>query len=143
MHYVAVNARTKETMGSVPIHMPKLFGVSVLVEILGILAMSFVDWDYSFLFLLAGFIYFFVMFSKYRNQGARHKHELETKRNISNIRKVDNFVKQRKDLTNVRIQGANNTSVSDEGFGTQMLNQITNQSPVADLIKNNINKGGN
>lgn len=36
LHYVAVNARTKETMGSVPIHMPKLFGISALVEILGI-----------------------------------------------------------------------------------------------------------
>ena len=35
LHYVAVNARTKETMGSVPIHMPKLFLVSALLEILG------------------------------------------------------------------------------------------------------------
>ena len=34
LHYVAVNARTKETMGSVPIHMPKLFGVSCIVGIL-------------------------------------------------------------------------------------------------------------
>ena len=34
MHYVAVNARTKETMGSVPIHIPKLIGMSALVELL-------------------------------------------------------------------------------------------------------------
>lgn len=41
LHYVAVNARTKETMGSVPIHMPKLVLISALVEILGIIAMIF------------------------------------------------------------------------------------------------------
>ena len=33
LHYVAVNARTKETMGSVPIHMPKLIIVSIFVEL--------------------------------------------------------------------------------------------------------------
>ncbi len=35
LHYVAINARTKEIMGSIPIHMPKLLGVSALVEVLG------------------------------------------------------------------------------------------------------------
>ena len=112
LHYVAVNARTKETMGSIPIHMPKLLGVSALVEVLGLLTMLFVDWDYSWLFLLVGFIYFFVMFAKYRNQGARHKHELETKRKISNVRAVDKFVKKKTGLTNSQIQGANNKSIS-------------------------------
>jgi len=37
LHYVAVNARTKETMGSVPINKPKLFGVSALVELIGLI----------------------------------------------------------------------------------------------------------
>ena len=75
LHYVAVNARTKETMGSVPIHMPKLIGMSVLIELLGIIAMYYLDFDYSWLFLLLGFIYFFVMYKKYRNADARHHHE--------------------------------------------------------------------
>ncbi|MDR0499874.1 MAG: zinc ribbon domain-containing protein [Coriobacteriales bacterium] len=35
LHYVATNAVTGETMGSVPIHMPKLLGVSAIVEIVG------------------------------------------------------------------------------------------------------------
>ena len=83
------------------------------------------------------------MFSRYRNQGARHKHELETKRKMSNVRAGDRLVKRKTGLTNARIQGANNTSVSDEGFGSQMLNQLTNQNPVANMINNNINKGGN
>ena len=58
LHYVAVNARTKEVMGSIPIHMPKLVGMSCLVELVGFFAMLFVDFDYSFLFLLSGFLYF-------------------------------------------------------------------------------------
>lgn len=37
LHYVAVNARTGETMGSVPLNQPKLLAVSALVEILGII----------------------------------------------------------------------------------------------------------
>ena len=38
LHYVAVNACTGETMGSVPIHKPKLFAVSAIVEVIGIVA---------------------------------------------------------------------------------------------------------
>src|SRR5690625_2335694 len=37
LHYVAVNARTGETMGSVPLNQPKLLAVSALVEVLGII----------------------------------------------------------------------------------------------------------
>ena len=142
LHYVAVNARTKETMGSVPIYMPKLFGVSVLVEILGVLAMFMVDFDYSWLFIFSGFIYFFIMFSKYRNQGARHKYEIETKKNVTNLRKVDNYVKRRKNLTNAKIMGANNTSLESDGVGKEILGQLIDQNPIASMIKNNIDKEG-
>ena len=130
LHYVAVNARTKETMGSVPIHMPKLFGVSCLVELLGLLAMLFIDFEYNWIFLLAGFIYFFIMFTKYRNQTARHKHESETKKNIANLKNVDSFVKQIKGLTNARMKGANNTSVSGSHANYQFLNQLTQENPI-------------
>ena len=143
LHYVAVNARTKETMGSVPIHMPKLILISVLVEILGIMAMLFVDFDLEFLFLAVGFVYFFVMYSKYRNQGARHKHELETKCKYENLKSVDTFVTQRKGLTNSRMSGANNMHVNGQGVGNQMLDQLASQNSVAGFIKNNIDKNGN
>jgi hypothetical protein len=36
LHYVACNAVTGETMGSVPLHMPKLLAVSAIVEVIGI-----------------------------------------------------------------------------------------------------------
>ena len=143
LHYVAVNARTKETMGSVPIHMPKLLGISFLVELLGIFAMLFVDFDYNWLCLLSGFIYFFIIYSKYRNKDARHKHELETKRTVSNLKQGDNFVKHCTGLKSSTISGANNKTISDgKNLGGQVLNNLVAQNSVASLIKDNINKGG-
>ncbi|WP_250446993.1 TFIIB-type zinc ribbon-containing protein [Actinotalea sp. C106] len=38
LHYVAVNARTGETMGSVPINQAKLLGVSAVVQVVGTIA---------------------------------------------------------------------------------------------------------
>jgi len=123
LHYVAVNARTKETMGSVPINMLKLFGVSALVEVIG-----FVLWlvtmpfpssgenDYSWLFLTLGFVFYGIMYARYRNKGARHYHEKETKAKMDNIRKKDSFVKKRTGLTKSRMEGANNMSVSGLNF---------------------------
>lgn len=141
LHYVAVNARTKETMGSVPIHMPKLIGISAIVEIFGILAMLYVDSDYSWLFLFIGLIYFLIMFNKYRNKDARHKYESETKKEMSNVKAKDALVEIRKGLTNSRIKGANNTTIRREGFTTKMLNEIVEQNSISSLINND--KGGN
>lgn len=140
LHYVAVNARTKETMGSVPIHMPKLLLVSFLVEILGVIATSIMDFDYNWIFLLAGFIYFFAMFARYRNSGARHKHELETKKKMTNLRKVDKLIKRKTGLTNSRMQGANNTRVTGQNISSQILNQIAQQNSVAGIVKDVVDK---
>lgn len=155
IHYVAVNARTKETMGSVPIHMPKLLGISSLVEILGILIMVFADWDYSWIFLFSGFIYFMLMFTRYRNSNARHSYETETKKSITNLRKVDNFIQSKKGLTNPIMTGANNKKVngqsqsskvfdsfSGQNISNSVINSVTNSSPIESLIKNNIDKKG-
>ena len=129
LHYVAVNARTKETMGSVPIHMPKLLITSGLVELLGIMAMLFVDWDYSFLFLLLGVIFYFVMYRRYRNAGARHTYELETKTTMENLRKVDTFIQAKKGLTNSRMMGANNTSVNGSSVHQNFLDNFLGNGP--------------
>lgn len=132
LHYVAVNARTKETMGSVPIHMPKLLLASVLVEILGLLAsllsifVLFVDEDakWPWLFLLSGVIFFVIKYSKYRNTGARHSYESETKSNMKNIRQVDNFVKHKTRLSNSRMQDANNTRISGDVKNMDVLKML-------------------
>lgn len=124
LHYVAVNARTKETMGSVPIHTPKLVTVSAIIEII-----SFILWlvirpflkdsdngDYSWVLLAGGFAYYAFIYAKYRNKGARHFHEKETKSTIDNLQKKDTFVTKRTKLKNSRIEGANNTSVRGSSF---------------------------
>ena len=127
LHYVAVNARTKETMGSVPIHMPKLLGVSFLVECGGVLAMLFVDFDYDWLFLLLGVIYFIVIYTRYRNDNARHKYEVETKKEISNLKEEDRLISRRTKLTNSYMVGANNTSIRGDNpyaLASQIINNI-------------------
>ena len=124
LHYVAVNARTKETMGSVPIHMPKLFAVSCIVELFGWIATQLMDFEYEWIFLLSGFVYFLVMYLRYRNSNARHHHETETKKKIFNLTKIDNFIKHKRGLANSRIEGANNTEVSGQSISEAMFNSI-------------------
>lgn len=137
LHYVAVNARTKETMGSVPIHMPKLLGVSFLVELLGtMLAFASSDSDYSFLFLLSGFIFFFIMFFRYRNSNARHNHETETKNNISNLRQVDNYINRRTGLSNSMMNGANNKKVGNtNNITNNIVNSLVDSNPIASVVR--------
>ncbi len=117
LHYVAVNARTKETMGSVPIHIPKLLIISLLVEILGLILMLLTlsdDNNWPYIFLASGFIYYGIIYAKYRNTGARHSHETETKTNMTNLQKYDQFIKKKTRLTNSRMDGANNTRISSD-----------------------------
>ena len=108
LHYVAVNARTKEVMGSVPIHIPMLLLASFIVEIFGYIAASNIDWDYSWIFLSVGFIYFFVIYNIYRNTSARHTYEKETKREMKNLKKIDNFVRSNNGQTSSTMSNANN-----------------------------------
>ena len=134
LHYVAVNARTRETMGSVPIHKPKLFAISVFVEILGALATFLTIYKilerntwWPWLFLLSGFIYYSIIHSKYRNTGARHSHEKETNSKIRNLRKIDNFVRKKTRLSNSRMEGANNTRVSGSHNNKDVLSKVVNK----------------
>jgi len=126
LHYVAINARTKETMGSVPIHMPKLFGVSAIVEVLGWLATLLVHFEYENLFLLSGIIFFIVNYMRYRNSNARHHHEKETKTKMFNLRKMDNLIKRQKGLSNHQMAGANNTKVNGQNISQTLLNSLKN-----------------
>lgn len=123
MHYVAVNARTKETMGSVPINFTKLLICSILIEAFGALvafvmnivaSMDMFDGtkiqdirSYFWLLLLSGFVFYFTMYSRYRNADERHYYELETKHEISNLIKRDDFVTTNYGLENEVIIGEN------------------------------------
>ncbi len=139
LHYVAVNARTKETMGSVPVYKAKLFFISLVVEFFGIIAAVFTfykifdeDSWYPWIFLLSGFIYYFVIYGKYRNTGARHCHESETKSKMHNLRESDKFVTKRKRLDKSTMEGANNNKV------TGSLNNLNFMDETLEEIKNKI-----
>lgn len=124
LHYVAVNGRTKEVMGSVPINIPKLVVISALVEMLGVFLMMTIEFEFNWIFLALGIIYFLVIYSKYRNKDARHRHEIETRRKVDNLRQVDDFVQSRKRLSNSRIDGANNNSVQGVGEIANLINEV-------------------
>lgn len=137
LHYVAVNARTEETMGSVPIHMPKLILMSFLVEVLGILAMMFTadDFNGSWLFLTVGVIFFFIMYGRYRNSGARHTYETETEKEVINLREVDTYIKRRTGLSNYYMEGANNTNVEGATSQSKLLKRLTDAVPEVNMVK--------
>ena len=128
LHYVAVNARTKETMGSVPIHLPKLVIISILVEILSFflafLLTNNSDENWPWIFLVGGFAYFGIIYGKYRNQGARHTYELETKREMKNLAKSDNFVRKEHGLSNSTMRNANNKRVSGKTGSKNFMEQL-------------------
>lgn len=127
LHYVAVNARTLETMGSVPINYTKLFIASVLVEILGGLAAfvlnivaamdvfddtKFQDMrSFYWVLLLSGFIFFYTIYARYRNIDERHHYEMETKHEISNLHSKDEFLMKRTGLVNTVIDGENSKDI--------------------------------
>ena len=114
LHYVAVNARTGETMGSVPIAMGKLFLLFFLIILAGLL-LSGILGSLSFIGgLICAFILLFSKLSKYRNAGARHTYEKETKSEISNMKENDNLTTRRTNLSSSRIRGANNTAILGE-----------------------------
>ena len=151
LHYVAVNARTKETMGSVPIHMPKLVLASCIVEVVAFFLMIWADSDESWIFLLAGIVYFLIMYARYRNQNARHTYETETKKEVANMRKADTFIRTKKRMRNATMDGANNRAVRGStvananllknfklGSKTVSQAQLVNDNTVANTIKQKI-----
>ena len=144
LHYVAVNARTGETMGSVPINKTKLRFISAIIEIIGIfLGVSWIKywlgidmddnnpWFAGLAGFTPGFIFYWVKLSKYRNMNARHHHEAETKSTVNNLKKSDNLREHRKGLSNSRIAGQNDSVVKGvlskngkEMMGEKMANYL-------------------
>ncbi len=125
LHYVAVNARTKETMGSVPINKPKLLFISAIVEVIAViislLLIFFIDEGIFALGMVSGFIYYIYYYNKYRNKDARHTYERETKTEIFNMKKKDEFIKSYKGASSPQINNRNNTNIKGESI---MINKL-------------------
>jgi len=67
------------------------------------------------LFLLSGFVFYGLMFFRYRNAHRRHKHESETRSTMHDVRSVDQFVTSEKGLSSPTMAGANNKDVRGGG----------------------------
>lgn len=124
LHYVAVNARTGETMGSVPINKTRLLIVSGIIEIIGLIMGWYwirfwlgIDTDddnpfwLGFAGLTPGFIFYWIKTTKYRNMNARHKHEAETPSEVKNLKKTDVSLGRRNRLRSASIAGRNDSIV--------------------------------
>ncbi|MCL2387104.1 MAG: TFIIB-type zinc ribbon-containing protein [Defluviitaleaceae bacterium] len=82
IHYVAVNGRNLEVMGSIPINWALLLFISSFIQvpttILGIILILTFSWYFMIAggaCLLAGPIFIWHFYEKYRNPYARYKHE--------------------------------------------------------------------
>ncbi len=124
LHYVAVNGRTKETMGSIPVHIPKLVAVSAVIEIIAGIAMLLIDFEYDFIFLAAGVMYYFITYSRYRNQDARHFHERDTKSAYHDLVEEESYIERRRGLTRSTMSGANNDVISNESKAVNHIDNI-------------------
>ena len=119
-------------MGSVPINQPLLIFISTMIEIIlgsiGIFLFMMTssrssdddDPSYAFLLLLlSGFIYYFVIYNRYRNKNARHTYEKETNYEISNLVKKDELIKRERGLDNSEIKGRNDHVLEGEKVNIQ------------------------
>ncbi|MCR8967316.1 TFIIB-type zinc ribbon-containing protein [Streptococcus zalophi] len=157
LHYVAVNARTKETMGSVPINMPRLIAVSTVIEILSIIIMLFVDFgrqsNMKWFLLLPGIIFFSAIYSIYRNAGARHSYELETRVLIDNLVSNDIYIRTNKEVKEAKMEDANNKTLEGDTIPKDIFDSLTNikvskkgldsldkDSEVSEFLKDSIDK---
>jgi len=121
LHYVAVNARTGETMGSIPMNKKKLalisWAIDIVIAIISIVLAKTTGataWYLLMIFLLTGPIYYGSKSSKYRNSAARHKYETETKCSITNVKSKDQLVEHLTELDDSFMLGANNHSIKGE-----------------------------
>ncbi len=124
LHYVVVNARTGETMGSVPINKSKLSFVTFLIEFFSIsiavvlfsLIMKSEDGFKFGLALLAmsvvpGIIFNAAKKSKYRNMDARFVHEKETTSSIEKLETKDDLLEKKTGVTTNMMRDRNERQV--------------------------------
>ena len=123
LHYVAVNARTNETVGSIPINKLRLFLVSAVIEIASLVLFILImisgvfedsdgddPWEFG-LILVAGFLFYAWQYARYRRMDERHYHEKETRTYTRNEAAYDDLVEHREGLRNAKYEYANNDRI--------------------------------
>ena len=122
-HYIAVNGRTKETMGSIPINNFRLNLITFFIEFICIFTMLMFCYEtddiiiiYCLMAIMPGIIYNKIIKDEYRNKDARHKYENETKRMINYSFVKDDFMCTKRRLKNRYINGYNSNIIYGENI---------------------------
>lgn len=66
---------------------------------------------FGLLFFLSGFIFYGLMYVRYRNSDKRHRHEAETEARMVDVRAFDQQVDTQTGVKNSKMKGANNHEV--------------------------------
>ncbi len=74
----------------------------------------------ALLLLLAGPVFYGLMFLRYRNTDKRHRHESETKATMHDVRATDEYHRSLKGVSHRRMKGANNDRTG--GIGGMVRN---------------------
>ena len=109
-------------MGSVPMNKGKLFLITIIIEAI-ILSLAILTKNteqfkalsvFLFIALITGPIFYGVKSSKYRNAGARHTYERETKQELTNVIENDKLIDHETELTSSSMLDANNDQIYGE-----------------------------
>ena len=122
LHYVAVNARTGETMGSVPMNTGKLALISILIFLAIFIAALFISSEaevigiLTFVAIITSICFFVLKSSKYRNKAARHQYESETRNQLDILSRKDEYYSTDKECSFSSLSGANNHKLVGENI---------------------------
>ncbi len=84
------------------------------------------------LLCLSGFIFYAVMYARYRNADKRHSHESETASETRGVQGYDQLVERRTGLSNASMHGANDSEIEGAlNSGGDALEMLKRQLPGA------------
>jgi hypothetical protein len=66
---------------------------------------------FGLILFASGFVFYGLVYLRYRNSDKRHHHESETEAKILDVRASDQFVELKKGVKHARMKGANNREV--------------------------------
>ncbi|HLS75155.1 MAG TPA: hypothetical protein VK046_15425 [Actinomycetaceae bacterium] len=81
------------------------------------------------LFFFSGFVFYGLMFLRYRNTDKRHMHARETEAKLANVQATDDYVGKRTRQSNKRIKGANERQI-EGAQATGLAASVLGNTPV-------------
>lgn len=144
-HYIALNGRTGELNGSIPINMKKLWITTIIIQLISILlfpltAKLLIETEeiiaifYAlFIHMLPGPVFFKLVKKIYRKKDIRYKYEKEVNYKATILSKEDKYLDTIGDLKTKKIDGANNDMIY--GYTEEKPKKLTDK--IADWIYKN------